>query len=417
MYETPRLPGTAAPLAVPVASQYRNTTAVEVDPVRMWHSFVGTLSRRRWLFAAVFFGVVGAIAIATLLTPKRWTTEIKMIAGNPSAVAQNPQNAQTGIPYLNSIMLGDPARSAETYTELIGETPVVQKVIDNLDLKTSVRALQGAVKVKPITNTNIIAVSVAWSSPEMSAQIANEFAKVFVLREAELVSGQANGARELLAKRLPEARDTLAQAERNLSDYQTKHHIADMSTQTNATVNSAVATDAKINAVELDKRQADAQVASFSSALAGMKSTTGGGSSVAQNPVLAQLNTQLATAQTQLDTAQQQYTDSHPAGHQPQGASRRPQAADREDAADDRRDDEHHREPGLSAGFAAAGRRPRDERERRGATGDAGATSGPRSTRSCGACRGRCSTSPSSSAPRSSPKTRTMRCSRSTTTR
>jgi capsular exopolysaccharide synthesis family protein len=314
MYETPRLPGTAAPLAVPVVgSQYRNTAAVEVDPVRMWHSFVGTLSRRRWLFAAVFFGVIAAITIATLLTPKRWTTETKMIAGNPNAVAQNPQNAQTGLPVLNALLLGDAARSAETYSELIGETPVVQKVIDNLDLKTGVRALQGAVKVKPITNTNIIIVSVAWSSPELSAQIANEFAKVFVLREAELVSGQANGALEVLAKRVPEARDSLAQAERNLTDYQTTHHIADISTQTNATVNNAVATDAKINAVELDKRQADAQVASFSSALAGMSSTTGGGNSIAQNPVLAQLNTQLAIAQTQLSTAQQQYTDSHPA--------------------------------------------------------------------------------------------------------
>jgi capsular exopolysaccharide synthesis family protein len=312
MYETPRLPGTAAPLAVPVGSQYRNTAAVEVDPVRMWHSFVGTLSRRRWLFASVFLGVIAAITISTLLTPKRWTTETKMLAGNPSGVASNP-GAQSAIPYLNSIMLGDPARSAETYTELLGETPVVQKVIDNLHLDTTVRALQGAVKVKPITNTNIIAVSVAWSSPEMSAQIADEFAKVFVLREADLVSGQANGALAVLAQRVPEARDSLAQAERNLSEYQTSHHIADISTQTSATVNNAVATDAKINSVQLDKRQADAQVASFSATLAGLSSTTGGGSSVAQNPVLAQLNTQLATSQTQLANARQQYTDSHPA--------------------------------------------------------------------------------------------------------
>ena len=92
-----------------------------------------------------------------------------------------------------------PARSAETYTELISETPVVQKVIDNLDLKTSVRALQGAVKVKPITNTNIIVVQVAWSSPEMSAKIANDFATVFVAREAELVANTPIGHDALAA--------------------------------------------------------------------------------------------------------------------------------------------------------------------------------------------------------------------------
>jgi len=77
-------------------------------------------------------------------------------------------------------------------------------------------------------------------------------------------------------------------------------------------VNSATNIEAKINSTQLDKEQADAQINSLSTQLAGMKSTTGGGSSVAQNPVLLQLNTQLAQVQGQLSTAQAQYTDSHP---------------------------------------------------------------------------------------------------------
>ncbi len=309
MYEPQqRLPGNSIPLATPVASHRTS----EVDPVGMWHSFVGTLSRRRNLFAAVVLGVIVAVAIVTLLTPKRFTTDVKMIAGNPNTVAQNPQQAQTGLPVLNALLLSNAAQSAETYAELISETPVVEKVIADLGLKTDVRTLQSAVKVKPVTNTNIISLQVTWKDPDTSAKIANDFASVFVGRQAELVAGQANGALDFLGKELPAARDRLAKAEAAVSRYETSHNIADLATQTTTTLAAAANIDAKINAIQLEKQQSDAQIGSLSSQLGSIKPTAGGGSSVAQNPVIPQLRAQLAQLQIQLGSARQQFTDSHP---------------------------------------------------------------------------------------------------------
>lgn len=308
MYEPHRLPGNSVPLATAVSSHRPS----EVDPVAMWHSFVGTLSRRRNLFLTVVLGVIVAVAIVTLLTPKRFATEVKMIAGNPNSVAQNPQGSQTGLPVLNALLLANAAQSAETYAELISETPVVDKVIHDLGLKTDVRTLQGAVKVKPVTNTNIISLQVTWNDPETSAKIANDFASVFVGRQAELVAGQANGALDFLGKQLPQARERLAAAEAAVSRYETSHNIADLSAQTTTTLGAAANIDAKINAIQLEKRQADASIASLSGQLASMKATSGGGSSVAQNPVIPQLRGQLAQLKIQLGSAQQQFTDSHP---------------------------------------------------------------------------------------------------------
>jgi capsular exopolysaccharide synthesis family protein len=308
MYEPARLPGNSIPLASTI-SQQRST---DVDPVALWQSFVGTLSRRRTLFAYIVLGVIAAVFIVTILTPKRYTTDVKMIAGNPNSVATNPQQAQTGLPFLNALLLANAAQSAETYAELISETPVVQHVIDDLGLKTDVRTLQAAVHVKPVTNTNIISVMVTWSDPETSAKIANDFATVFVARESQLVSGQATGALDFLAKQIPQAQRNLQQAEGAVSTYETVHKIADLPTETTMVVNSASNIDAKINSTQLEKEQADAQVGSLSTQLGGMQSTTGGGQSVAQNPVLLQLNTQLAQYQGQLSAAQAQYTDSHP---------------------------------------------------------------------------------------------------------
>ncbi|MEA2690296.1 MAG: polysaccharide biosynthesis transport protein, partial [Candidatus Eremiobacteraeota bacterium] len=308
MYEPQRLPGNSIPLATPVSSH----RATEVDPVAMWHSFVGTLSRRRMLFATVVLGVIIAVAVVTLLTPKRYRTDVKMIAGNPNSVAQNPQGSQTGLPVLNALLLANAAQSAETYAELIGESPVVEKVIRDLNLNTDVRTLQSAVRVKPVTNTNIISLQVTWNDPDTSAKIANDFATVFVGRQAELVAGQANGALDFLGKQLPQAREHLAKAEEAVSRYETSHNIADLGTQTTTTVAAAANIDAKINAIQLEKQQADAQIASYSRQLAGMNSTSGGGSSVAQNPVIPQLRGQLAQLKIQLGSAQQQLTDSHP---------------------------------------------------------------------------------------------------------
>jgi succinoglycan biosynthesis transport protein ExoP len=307
MYEPARLPGTSIPLATPVTAQ-RN---IDQDPIALWNSFVGTLRRRSKLFAFIVIGVIAAVAIITLLTPKTYTTVVKMIAGNPNAIAANPQ-AQTALPVLNALMLSNAAQSAETYAELIGETPVVQKVIDHLHLKTDVRTLQGAVKVKPVTNTNIIALEVSWSDPATSAAIANEFANVFLQSETDLISRQANGALTTLTRQLPQARDRLARAEQAVSKFETSHNIADLTTQTTSTLNAASAIDSKINQVELDKKNADAQVASLSASLAGMAPTTGGGGTVVQNPLLPGLNQTLADLNVKLGSAQKNYTDSHP---------------------------------------------------------------------------------------------------------
>lgn len=315
MHEIQRLSGNAIPLAAPIS--VAGTTASQratpdVDPVGMWHAFVATLSRRRRLFAYVFFGIVAAVLVVTLLTPKRYTTTVKLIAGNPAGVAAQQQQAQTGLPVLNALLLANTAQSAETYAELLGETPVVQHVIDDLGLRTTVPALAAAVSVKPVTNTNILQLNVTWSDPQTSAKIANDYAAVFVGREAELVASQANGALDFLSKQLPPAAKRLRDADTAVSRFEASHNIADLGTQTQSTVAAAANIDAKIGQMQLEKQQADAQIASLTAQLGTMKPSTANGGTVAENPVLPQLRAQLSQLQIQLATAQQEYTDSHP---------------------------------------------------------------------------------------------------------
>ena len=68
---------------------------------------------------------------------------------------------------------------ANTYSEIAKSELVMNQVIDNLALDTSVNELRNNITVKPVTDTSILSISVRNTSPELAATIANEIAEVF----------------------------------------------------------------------------------------------------------------------------------------------------------------------------------------------------------------------------------------------
>jgi polysaccharide biosynthesis transport protein len=304
---------TSAPLAVdaPPPAFAPAAPGDDVDIRRLWK----TLVRRRGLIFGIFASVVILVTAFTLVTPRTFTTEVRMIAGQtaPSQSAANG-TASTDLPVLNALLVANNGvQSSETYAELLHETPVAQDVINRLSLGISSDSLLGHVSIKPITNTGIISVGVSWHDPQTSAKIANTFASVFVDRERNLIAHQADSAVTYLQEQLPIAQKQLNSAQRALSDYQRRNNITDLSAQTQAQVTQAAALDAKVSQAHLDEHQAQAQLGAVRGQLAQTPATIVAQRNVASNPVSTQLEGALATAQAQLATAQRQYTDNHPA--------------------------------------------------------------------------------------------------------
>ena len=173
-------PAIARPRAVPTAPARSRPRLVIVAPARSTAGrlpFVAGLDRYlpaafgrvhpRWgspYVALLVQAVIAAVFIVTVLTPKRYTTDVKMIAGNPNSVASNPQQAQTGLPFLNALLLANAAQSAETYAELIGETPVVQHVIDDLGLKTVAEGVETIEQQKFLTHRSVTHFNAVWKA-------------------------------------------------------------------------------------------------------------------------------------------------------------------------------------------------------------------------------------------------------------
>ncbi len=271
-----------------------------------------TIVRRRATVLRIFVGFVVLMLIGTLVWPKQYTTEIKLIAGNSSGAPGADQGADSQLPVLNALMLAGGMQSSETYAELFKETPVVQRVISQLHLNVSPRELLSRVVVKPVTNTSILSVAVTWPDRATSAAIANAFGQAIVDRQRDLVSSQARAALDSLKTQLPQAQARMNDSNNKLSSFEAEHRIANIDQQTQATITNMAALDAKIGQVQADRQQAQAQLSSTTSQMSGMSATIVGSSTTAQNPVVAQLQQQLTQVDVQLRQAEQEYTDQHP---------------------------------------------------------------------------------------------------------
>jgi len=281
----------------------------EVDIGGLWRAIV----RRRSLALAIFAIFVAFVLLFTLLQPRAYTTQTKMIVGsaNYDGSSAGP-GATSSLPVLNFLLGSSTAQTSETYAELIQQLPVANIVGRDLKLNVDGGTLLSKVKVRPVPDTAILAINASWSDPQMSARIANAFAAVFVQQERQLVTRQADGAIHFLQQQLPEAEARMTAAQSALSAYQARSKIVDLPAQTTSLIATQATLDAKAQTTELEGRQAAASLETVMAELAATPKTVVGQQNIAANPVSATLATQIATLQSQLTAARAQYTDDYP---------------------------------------------------------------------------------------------------------
>lgn len=289
-----------------------NTEPTASERQRELASLWRTIVRRRSTVLQIFFGFVALVLIGTIVWPKQYTTTIKVIAGNANGPGQGQDTAQTNLPVLNALILESGMQSSETYAELFIEQPVLQNVIQQLHLNVSPTKLLERVRVAPVTNTNIIGVSVTWGNPQTSAAIANAFGAAIVDRERALVSSQANAALADLAQQLPYEQARMNSADDRLAQFEASHRLANIDEQTQAIITGMAALDAKLQQAQADLQQQQAQLGSANAQMKNIPATITGTTTIAQNPVVTAMQNQLTQVEIQLQQAQQQYTDQHP---------------------------------------------------------------------------------------------------------
>jgi polysaccharide biosynthesis transport protein len=269
--------------------------------------------RRRWrLFLAVAGGFVALVAVVTILTPKSYTTTVRLLAGRPDS-STAPQEGDTALPVLNALVLQSGVQSAETLAELAQQRDLASRVIAQLGLQTTPKGLLGRVSVQPVVNTALLNLSVSWNTPEKSAEIANAFSDAFVDQERDFVRSEAVAAIGFLSKELPDAEAQMRQTASRLAEFQSKNGYMDATTHEQDVVSRVDSVDQRIDQLKVDSGEATALLASVTGQLAALSTTVDSAEQVDRNPVTADLRGKLADVETQLSEAEQKYTPAHPA--------------------------------------------------------------------------------------------------------
>jgi len=109
-------------------------------------------------------------------------------------------------------------RLAGTYAELLRRQPVLDEVIQRLQLDTTVEKLGGQVSVSPLRNTQLLLLKVEDPSPQRAAAIANEVPAVFIQQNEAMQAGRFAIARSGLRQRLAELQDQIARTQTAIAD-------------------------------------------------------------------------------------------------------------------------------------------------------------------------------------------------------
>lgn len=269
--------------------------------------------RKRWrMFVAIACGFVVLVGFATILTPKSYTTTVRLLVGRPGSDITPPES-DTALPVLNALVLQSGMQSAETLAELAQQNDIASKVIQQLNIDTTPAGLLGNVSVKPIVNTALLNLSVKWRDPSRSADIANAFANAFVDQEREFVRAEAVAALGFLSHELPDARTKMQTAQARLAQFQATHGYLDATTHAQEIGARMDSINQRVDQLTVDQKEATALLDSVNSQLASLSSTVDSAKDVAQNPVSTELRSKLSDVETQLSEAEQKYTPAHPA--------------------------------------------------------------------------------------------------------
>jgi uncharacterized protein involved in exopolysaccharide biosynthesis len=269
---------------------------------------LASLKRHRRLATGLFIVLLLVGAAAVLLLPRTYATSSEVLIKRPDTALQS-----TTYPQIDALLAWNRDTAMETYVALAREPVIAQRVVRELGLKVAAKDLLSRnVVVTPVTNADIISIGVDWRDPVGSAAVANAFARAFIERQRELAASQASEAATSLSVALGKAQADLSNAERALTLFESRRELADASTQTTTILSAIGDIQSKERAVEAERVQAQAQLASVGGQIAAVPRTIDASRTISSSPVADQLEQQLAQQRLQLAVLRRQFTEKYP---------------------------------------------------------------------------------------------------------
>ena len=229
-----------------------------IDFNRYWQ-----VLKRRWIPAtATFAGIVGISLIAALTSEDVYEAEAQLQIKPDNTKAVFGIEGVEGETKPNFKLEKDPL---ETESKLIKSKPIILKTIEDLNLKNddgelySYKNAASNFQAEPIIGTEILKVSYADPDPDVAVAFVDRAIKLYREDYALFKGDQTVKAQETLANQLPKAEENVIKAEENLRQFKDRNRLPDIEGITNLTINSLSGVENKIDEVESELEDVNAQ--------------------------------------------------------------------------------------------------------------------------------------------------------------
>ena len=183
--------------------------------------YIRVIRKHAWLILASFTIIVGAVAIGTYTQrPVYRAVSTALIALEAPRVVNIQEVAPSG---------GDSLEFFQTQVQIIRSRPVIQRVIDSMELLNRKPELGRAadpaaeflrsVSVELVRNTRLVEIQVDDTDPKLAAEMANALASAYVHQNLELKFSAARDALTWLTAQVQELKSKVNESELTLQRY------------------------------------------------------------------------------------------------------------------------------------------------------------------------------------------------------
>lgn len=152
--------------------EYQNSDEIQIDLAELFH----VLLRKAWMIILCF--VVGAVVMGSytkiFMTPQYTASSSIYILGSTANIS--------------NLSLSLSSQLTSDFTILAKSRPVVENVIEELDLNMTYEQLAGKIVVENPSETTILKITATDADPEMAKNIANEMADATATRVADVMN-------------------------------------------------------------------------------------------------------------------------------------------------------------------------------------------------------------------------------------
>jgi len=289
------------------------TVPRETEPEVHLKDYLRVVRKHRWLITGIFLVTVITVAIWTFLqVPIFQASATVLIEPEPPKVLNIQEVTPIGAPTQDYY---------QTQYELIKSRPIVERVIETLNLKQRIpavgaardphRAFLGALTVEPKRNTRLVFIKFDHPDPAMAAEVANAVATGYAKYNLDIKLKGARDALAWLTEEMGKLKSKVQESSEALQNYRVKAGILGLQEQRQITAQKIMDFNKAYLEAQAQRLSIDAKLRELTQ-IARDPSGAQTIFIVADNPLIQKLKTEASELEVQRSKLLKTYKEKHP---------------------------------------------------------------------------------------------------------